>query len=662
MKDSKINEFFMKIGFTPKKIIQLIIIGFGLMIIFGKFFGIKSVIFSIPFILSIVYLKSTDFTKQPFKRLIIISILFILITIIPYIAFKYTYYGIVINFISIFCIAYTLTSKYKASLYFPVVYYFVYAETFKVTFSELKLRIVASIVGSVYIVFVLYMLSKRNISNDILNDSIENSIKLNISEIQHILNGNYDEEIYKSNKKLLKKISKEIYLGKVKGNIDFNGENISLNLLAINNGINITLKEVYSARCDYDDKVKEFLEDLILILDNIIKFSNNEIDKNKYNLIIEHFILKYDEKSNEYYIIFQILQLIKIKDIEIMNEVKISRVKSNNKIKGISKFKEFIKTWISGVNLNSINFRFAIRLSTILTIALFINNYFNSSKLYWIPISVMTVTQPFFEDTFSKALLRFKGTIIGSGIVLIIFAFPLDNKIKIIIFIVSIIISVGFTKYDKSVAFNTVASIVLASITMGEYSTLLERILYVSIGVAMAIFANRFILPYKINDAVYDYINNIIEEEIKIIEDVKENMSGVDNWNKIKISLDKYYNIANKISLYNTKLQIEAIDKFILYSNIYIKSIAYNLLYYNNYNIVKNNSEVYHSIYNYFIDFLNNLRDENNIELPSNKTIGKIRSIFDNTNLKDDKMVLQNIINAIAVTNYIKENYKIIER
>ncbi|MDQ0462176.1 hypothetical protein QOZ91_003762 [Clostridium sardiniense] len=77
---------------------------------------------------------------------------------------------------------------------------------------------------------------------------------------------------------------------------------------------------------------------------------------------------------------------------------------------------------------------------------------------------------------------------------------------------------------------------------------------------------------------------------------------------------------------------------------------------------MKNNSEVYHSIYNYFIDFLNNLRDENNIELPSSKTIGKIRSIFDNTNLKDDKMVLQNIINAIAVTNYIKENYKIIER
>lgn len=662
MKNSKVNEFFMKIGFTPKKIVQLIVIGLGLMIIFGKFFGIKSVIFSIPFILSIAYLKSSDFTKQPFKRLIIISVLFILITIIPYIAFNNIYYGIVINFISIFCIAYTLTSKYKASLYFPIVYYFVYAETFKVTFSELKLRIVASVVGSIYMVFVLYMLSRRNISNNVLDDSIENSIKLNISEIQHILNNNYDEEVYKSNKKLLKNISKEIYSGKIKGSIDLNEDNVSLNLLAINNGINITLKEVYSAKCNYDDNVKEFLEDLTVILDNITKFINKEIDKNKYNSILENFILKYDEKSNEYYIIFQILQLIKIKDTEIMNEVKISRGKSSNKIEGISKYKEFIKTWISGLSSNSIKFRFAIRLATILTIALFINNYFNSSKLYWIPISVMTVTQPFFEDTFSKAVLRFKGTIIGSVIVLIIFAFPLDNKIKIIIFIVAIIISVGFTKYDKSVAFNTVATIVLASITMGEYSTLLERILYVSIGVVMAILANRFILPYKINDAAYDYINNIIEEEIKIIKDVKENISGVDNWNKIKISLDKYYNIANKVSLYNTKLQVEAIDKFIIYNNIFIKSIVYNLLYYNNYNILEKNSEVYYSIYDYFIDFLNNLRDENNIELPSIKTIGKIRIIFNDTNLKDDKMVLQNIMNAIVVTNYIKENYKIIER
>ncbi|MBE6051134.1 MAG: hypothetical protein E7214_10915 [Clostridium sp.] len=64
-------------------------------------------------------------------------------------------------------------------------------------------------------------------------------------------------------------------------------------------------------------------------------------------------------------------------------------------------------------SITNIRFRFALRMSIILSISILVAKILGYYKIIWLIITIMSIIQPYYEDTKKKALDRIIGNVIG---------------------------------------------------------------------------------------------------------------------------------------------------------------------------------------------------------------------------------------------------------
>ena len=98
---------------------------------------------------------------------------------------------------------------------------------------------------------------------------------------------------------------------------------------------------------------------------------------------------------------------------------------------------------------SSIRFKFAMRMAITLTFSIFIAELLGYYKIIWAIITIMSIMQPYYEDTISKTRERIKGNIIAilfTGIVIHLFH---TQWITILILVISLYLLYGFKEYYK---------------------------------------------------------------------------------------------------------------------------------------------------------------------------------------------------------------------
>ncbi|WP_195964579.1 FUSC family protein, partial [Clostridium cuniculi] len=472
----------------------------------GILFGSENVMLAFPIALTSTVIGRQNFYVKPLNRIVRILALDLLIVLIAFISALNIWTGIVIDFVAIFLLVYIVTSPYDATFYKPFIMLYVFTQYANVSIYELPNRLLAVVFGALVIIAGTYI--KRSNGKEIMGNSV-NSAFFNIQkQMENIIDDKYDEKLTENCSKIMMDLVYKVYITRHKKYLTTNLGTIQFKLYLNIEYLNIYLKNIYE---QYEEKKisKEQMLDFLSLVELIIKYSKKKCKLKDVTYKSKFISEKYKKSS---YVVNEIL-LIVTSIVEQLKEAKELDSREADRI-----YKEWERTYLDKPKVvfkeyfvpSSIRFKFAMRMAITLTFSIFIAELLGYYKIIWAIITIMSIMQPYYEDTISKTRERIKGNIIAilfTGIVIHLFH---TQWITILILVISLYLLYGFKEYYKISLFAAMASICISSLSVSLNKLLIYRIFYVIIGVIVVLLANKFIFPYRLKDGIMQLVNKIL--------------------------------------------------------------------------------------------------------------------------------------------------------
>lgn len=194
-------------------------------------------------------------------------------------------------------------------------------------------------------------------------------------------------------------------------------------------------------------------------------------------------------------------QAISILDekIRLRKSVQIEEYKLsfNNFISGLNPY-EWVMALRILFNVNSQQFKYALRVAIALCIGVFIFKYFDINHGYWIPLTIIIVIQPYYGATLKKGIERVIGTVAGIFIGGILTLLHLPPIFYVVVLVVVSFFIVYFIRhnYKVGVFFLTLMMVLLLHISsQSSWQLIAWRIISTFIGSALAVIAGYVFWP-----------------------------------------------------------------------------------------------------------------------------------------------------------------------
>lgn len=542
-------------------------------------FGVKNMMIAFPIALTSTVLGRQNFQVKTLNKSMYILFIDVVIVIASYISSINMYTGIFINFISIFLIIYCMVSFYDPGFYKPFIMLYVFTQYASITLKELPLRILSVLFGVFAIVLGSYI--KRINEKSTLGNSIKLSLELIYKSLELIEKNKFNEDIEESCSRIMRDLAYRIYITRHKKYLTTNLGRVQFDIYIAIEYLNLYLREIYKG---FNSNVisERHILDIKNVIDQIIDYSKGGLSVEGLKKNIDSFIEK-NKISNEYMkevseILYRLMNSI-IK-LDIMDYKEINQVYKEWERTEIDMFKNSFKSYF---NRNSIRFKFAMRMSLTLTFTLLIGKILGLYKIIWAIITVMSIMQPYYEDTIAKT----KERVIGNVIAILVAGISIhliDSKMFTILMVVSALyLLYGFKEYYLISLFAAIASIGIASLIDNNNRMLIYRISYVLIGAVIVLIANRIIFPYRLEDGIEQLMgrirdfNSIIINDFNIIVSNNDDKILKNNRDEIRDVIIHSTLMSQKLYLRNIQYKEERIDKFIKDNNSFIIKLAFKV-------------------------------------------------------------------------------------
>ncbi|HCG3018752.1 TPA: FUSC family protein [Clostridium perfringens] len=508
-----------------------------LMGLYKTIFGVENTVIGLIIAMASYAFLRLDLTSYPIYKSMIFLILNLFLAISAYISAINPFLGLIINFLILFTVSFIYTTEFKNVISYIFLLLYVYMWEYPISLDELPRRLVAMGVGVFIIIGIHILFNRRNFrrnSNNIIIKSIRNIQK----EIYHIINESYEE---KENIYIDSELRKLLVLIKGRNNNKFIGNNkddIYFNIVLILERINSIINKVGKVNSkskdviDYLNSLNHDLENITLFLERKVECINEEKD----DLSKPSTINNWTEK--EYAFLEECTELIRLLEKNINNLYEYSRKKPRKRIKVKFNLKELL-IGNSSLKMKHLRVAYSLKLAIAVSLIMFIVDLFKIPQGRWIVTSVYVVIQPYEEETLTKAIKRFKGTIIGVIIYISIFTFfphiiPLELLLLILMFFYFV-----QKDYDKKVVCTALMTLSfgLSRSTVGSLA--FYRFLFVIIGIAIALGVNKIIFPQSVKNSIYDLKERYLELTNKLLYELKSILYEEKyNENTIKLLLD----------------------------------------------------------------------------------------------------------------------------
>lgn len=508
-----------------------------LMGLYKTIFGVENTVIGLIIAMASYAFLRLDLTSYPIYKSMIFLILNLFLAISAYISAINPFVGLIINFLILFTVSFIYTTEFKNVISYIFLLLYVYMWEYPISLNELPRRLVAMGVGVFIIIGIHILFNRRNFrrnSNNIIIKSIRNIQK----EIYHIINESYEE---KENIYIDSELRKLLILIKGRNNNKFIGNNkddIYFNIVLILERINSIINKAGKVNSksksviDYLNSLNHDLENITLFLERKVECINEEKD----DLSKPSTINNWTEK--EYAFLEECTELIRLLEKNINNLYEYSRKKPRKRIKVKFNLKELL-IGNSSLKMKHLRVAYSLKLAIAVSLIMFIVDLFKIPQGRWIVTSVYVVIQPYEEETLTKAIKRFKGTIIGVIIYISIFTFfphiiPLELLLLILMFFYFV-----QKDYDKKVVCTALMTLSfgLSRSTVGSLA--FYRFLFVIIGIAIALGVNKIIFPQSVKNSIYDLKERYLELTNKLLYELKSILYEEKyNENTIKLLLD----------------------------------------------------------------------------------------------------------------------------
>ena len=541
----------------------------------GILFGEKNIMLAFPIALTSAVLGRQNFKVKTFNKTIRIILMDLIIVTLAYISRLNIFIGIFINFISIFLIMYTITSPYDPTFYKPFIMLYAFTQYAWVPLNKMPARYLSVIFGVLVIVICNKIVNEIN-EKSLLGKSIYKALSLISEGLKDILEGNYTKKKELECTNIMRALAYKVYVSRYKDYLTTNLGQIQFKIFMDIEHLNLFLRKIEEGY-SHKDITKREIEELISLVEQIKKFSNGNINVEQVVNETNRYVNKYIKEAKYGYEISVILINLS-KNINSLNAVdrrEINKVYEKWQRSYLDKtrytFKEYFRK-------DSIRFKFAMRMAITLTLSLFIGEILGFYKIIWAIITIMSVIQPYYEDTLKKT----KDRVVGNTIAIIFTGVAInliDNKfVTIAILIASLYLLYAFKEYHKISLFAAIASISVSSLSNNINELLLYRIAYVIVGVLIVIIANKYIFPYKLQDGIRQ-----LEEKVKRYNEMllKEGKLYLQDEGDIHIVRDIIIHLTlmnQKLYLRNIQYGDENVDIFIDDNTYFAIEVGYSIL------------------------------------------------------------------------------------
>ena len=550
----------------------------GIIIFFGywEFFGVSNAIIGFLIVNAATMLFHKDLTAKPLRNILKFLFIYFFIGICTFISSYNIYLGFFVNFFCIFFMVYTLFYDFKTTILPPFLLSYLILLRHPVTMNELPTRLLCLGIGSLFIV-VSQLIINHNRSKKALRANLIGLVKEISLKIDALINNKDIRYDYVNVEKYIDNIVNILNERKDSRFCMENIDSIRLNFALYVERLNYSLDELYHPA--NDEIYKKFLKDLSTLMDKIIRFIETEDAIYLLILEIDEFTEKYETFLSFNYSAYELIQNMSMLKFSLSN---FAKEKENCKCKSkisyfipipdMSMFKNILTL---NFNFKSLKFTYAFRLSFLIAGSYFVVKFLNIPFGYWITITLFAVIQPYAENSKQRFLLRFKGTIIGIIIFMIITLFIPYLPIRVAIYLSLYYIYLFLNQYDSKVA--CITPIVLGVfVLLGDnaYQTTFYRFIYMAIGILIGYLGTKYLFPYNTIDSLKNFIKsyiNLSEETITYAfkKNIDENLlKELNN----RLLQGKLYE--DKIMLNNSNNNIKYVKDFaynqrILMNNIY---------------------------------------------------------------------------------------------
>lgn len=500
-------------------------------------FGVENTIIGLIIAMASYAFLRLDLTSYPIYKSMIFLILNLFLAISAYISAINPFVGLIINFLILFTVSFIYTTEFKNVISYIFLLLYVYMWEYPISLDELPRRLVAMGVGVFIIIGIHILFNRRNFkknSNNIIIRSIRNIQK----EICHIINESYRE---KENIYIDSELRKLLILIEGRNNnkfIENNKDDIYFNIVLILERINSIINKVGKINnkskdvIDYLNSLNHDLENITLFLERKVDCINEEKDDLNKSSTINNWTDK------EYTFLGECTELIRLLEKNINNLYEYRRKKPRKRIKVKFNLKELL-IGNSSLKVKDLRVAYSLKLAIAVSLIMFIVDLFKIHQGRWIVTSVYVVIQPYEEETLTKAIKRFKGTIIGVIIYISIFTFfphiiPLELLLLILMFLYFV-----QKDYEKKVVCTALMALSfgLSRSTVGYLA--FYRFLFVIIGIAIALGVNKIIFPQSTKNSIYDLKERYLELTSKLLCELKSILYKEKyNENTVKLLLD----------------------------------------------------------------------------------------------------------------------------
>lgn len=537
--------------FIQKNLMFISIIIFVMLFMYA--FGEENVLIGVMMIMAALMMLSKNLTGKPFKSLAGLMAINIMLGVGSLLASLNPWLGLITNFTVVFVVTFILMHDIKSPVHFPFLLGYAFILAFPVPVEEFPLRLLSLIVGSVFIVVLNIVVNRKR-----LVMSCHAGISGIFSEIKSLLEKFLDGEEVNSDTLVAKSklVNSAVYDKLEEKYYTSPGTRSAINLA-------ISAEELGKAVIDGDDDKKD-LRDLLPVLDNLISYQEMKIPLEQVHNSIVHYLENH--RSTDY----KILSSLRIIDHELNILVKSDKesLSKYTNSEQIPKSFRLVTLFKENFRKDSLKFSFAFRVALLLALWEFIGDYYDIENAKWLAFTTIAVVQPYLEATAIKSLQRIKGTLVGVAIFAVIAYFLLIDNPSLtpaVLMAISYVYSISDPKrYDVMMIFITLMSLMTASMIFPAETSIIERLLYILVGIGVAMVGSRIIFPYRLKDENIEMSRRYISISRSQIKELRNVASGTIDDVKNAALILTGHTIAEKIKINNDQDNDDLVDRLMI--------------------------------------------------------------------------------------------------
>ncbi len=531
--------FLMKKLIISKTIIFIFVIVF--VTVFKMIFHEENVLIGVTTVIMILMYFERDLTINLWRNFFGLLTVNLLQGIFAFISAENMWLGIGLNFISMFIVGYFFTYNVKKPLYIAFGLQYLFILNTPVTLELLPNRLAALATGIVLVMLTQILFNKNKLAK--VGNKYTISICNNL--ITKLKLQNDDLELNHSIETSLKEIRKIVYSRRAKGYYFTKEGRIWLKISVCLEKLYFLLKKISNEEISTQirDDIQIELEYIKAIIEKRISPPHTSF------LVQQNKSLYLYELASEFCLLKELLMELQTSNKKDLNQVeKLINIPFNF----TSLYNHF-----NNFSRESVRFTYAMRLSILISITMFISEYFDLSEGKWIAFTIFSVTQPYLEQAKQRFGKRILGTLAGVTVVFLLFSIVTDTAVRSFIVLLAGYLNSYAVSYFNIVFTVTVSALGSASLT-GDFEVLtITRIIYVVAGTLLGMLANNLLFPHSIKSGTAHLVKMYKETSRTLMYEVYHYLKNPSNTHTIHNLFAVSALIEDRILLNNETLEIK---------------------------------------------------------------------------------------------------------